>query len=224
MRFWWTRVLEAKLEATGDPQALVADYEQFANTELQRLVGRTLRLTAGIIAHDPRQLLPQLYCRLLAFGSAVGFCEDARAIMTGASLLTFRPSLTHEGAETARLLGHYSHVAALCVLQDNLLISGSDDGTIRLWDLTSGLQIAELESHDAFISDLCLLHGGRLASSSGDGTIAIWDLESGTVQARLRGRRPVHALALLADGRLAAGSYANAITLWDFERGGRWRS
>jgi hypothetical protein len=46
--------------AIGNPQALVADYEQLASDEAQSLIGRTLRLIAGILARDPRQLLGRL--------------------------------------------------------------------------------------------------------------------------------------------------------------------
>ena len=63
--------LRAKFEATRSPQALVADYEQHSHGQMQSLIGRTLRLTAGILARDERQLLPQLLGRLIA-------CEDAR--------------------------------------------------------------------------------------------------------------------------------------------------
>jgi hypothetical protein len=50
--------LKAKLEAIGNPASLVSDYERYGDGELQKFIGRTLRLTAGICARDQRQLLP----------------------------------------------------------------------------------------------------------------------------------------------------------------------
>ena len=56
--------LKAKLEATANPQALVADYERYGVGEAQSLIGRTLRVISGICARDPRQLPLQLAERL----------------------------------------------------------------------------------------------------------------------------------------------------------------
>ena len=53
------------------------------------------------------------------------------------------------GAETARLEGHSSPVAALCLLKDGRLASGSWDMTIRLWDVAARIETARLDL-DAF--------------------------------------------------------------------------
>jgi hypothetical protein len=46
--------LTAKLAATGNMAALVADYDHYAREEEQNLIGRTLRLTAGPLRGGPR--------------------------------------------------------------------------------------------------------------------------------------------------------------------------
>jgi NB-ARC domain/APAF-1 helical domain len=62
--------LKAKLDATANPLGLFLDYQQYAASEAQSLIGRTLRLIAGICARDPSQLLPQLIGRLTGFEAA----------------------------------------------------------------------------------------------------------------------------------------------------------
>jgi hypothetical protein len=71
--------LQAKLEATANPQALVADYQRYGVGEAQSLIGRTLRLISGICARDARQLPQQLIGRLA--GRRVGVARPcARAL------------------------------------------------------------------------------------------------------------------------------------------------
>jgi len=60
------------------------------------------------------------------------------------------------------------------------LISGSDDGTIRIWDLSRGKHIKTLKIHTRRITSLAIANNSRvLASGSDDETICIWDIESG---------------------------------------------
>ncbi|KAL2919657.1 E3 ubiquitin-protein ligase traf7 [Polyrhizophydium stewartii] len=61
----------------------------------------------------------------------------------------------------------------------NLLISGSSDQTIKLWNLQTSECVMTLTGHSAGINSLSLLPGDRLASVSSDKSIKIWDLHQG---------------------------------------------
>jgi WD40 repeat protein len=203
--------------AAFDPQTLVADYEQFGRGQMQNFIGRTLRLTTGILARDPQQLHPQLVGRLMAYSdpAARDFLDRTRRLIKGPALLTQRLSLTPPGAETARLEGHTAPVDALVVLPDGRLASGSRDGTSRLWDLKSGAETTRLEGHTPTV-----LPDGRLALVSSDNAIRLWDPKTGAETARLEGNTHlVDALVVLPDGRLASGSRDGTIRLWDLKSG-----
>ena len=210
--------LQAKLDATNSPQALVADYEQHGVGQMQNFIGRTLRLTASICARDQRQLIPQLLGRLMACADPVAptFLSSARRLIRPPALITQRLSLTPPGAEAARLEGHTGEVNALALLRDGRLASGSADKTIRLWDPASGAESARLEGHAGSVMALTVLQDGRLASGSDDKTIRLWDASNGAETAKLQGHsNGVTALTVLPDGRLASGSHDNTIRLWD---------
>ena len=214
--------LSAKLSVLASPQALVADYENYAEGELQQLIGRTLRLTMGICARDPRQLMPQLIGRLLPFSeheACSHFLDRARWQRPHPALLPLHPSLTPPGAESARLEGHEGAVLALAALPEGRLASGSQDKTIRLWDARTGQELARFEGHKGSVNALVVLPGDRLASGSSDKTVRLWDVRTGQELAQLEGHdEPVCALAALPDGRLASGS-GYTVILWDLKTG-----
>jgi hypothetical protein len=82
--------LTAKLAATANTAALVADYDyHYALGEPQQLIGRTLRLTAGICARDQRQLIPQLLGRLMTNEIVMntGFLNAARQCLVPSAIL-----------------------------------------------------------------------------------------------------------------------------------------
>jgi WD40 repeat protein len=217
-----SRPRSAKLAATGDPQALVADYDQYGVGEAQNLIGRTLRLTAGICTRDLRQLIPQFLGRLTNCTTTTDFLVAARRELLPPAILTRHPSLIPPGGpETARLVGHLGTVNALCVLPDGRLASGSMDKTIRLWEVERSAETGRLDVHSDIVSALCVLPDGRLAcSSSQDTTIRLWDVETGAETAILKGHSEcVLALCVLPDGRLASGSQDSTIRLWDIETG-----
>jgi WD40 repeat protein len=216
------RWLKAKLAATRSPETLLADYDRHSADEVQALIGRTLRLSAGICTRDQRQLIPQLLGRLMGCEevTATGFLDRARRAISPPAILTLRPSLTPPGAETARLEGHTDWVRALCMLADSRLASGSADHTIRLWDVKTGAETARLKGHTGGVNVLCLLADGRLASGSEDHTIRLWDVTTGAEATRLEGHTDtVIALCVLADSRLASGSADHTIRLWDVTTG-----
>jgi WD40 repeat protein len=62
---------------------------------------------------------------------------------------------------------HADEVTALAVTQDGRqVISGCDDGVLRIWDLKTGQQNASLTGHERGITALAVTRDGRLALSS----------------------------------------------------------
>ena len=56
------------------------------------------------------------------------------------------------------------------------LATSSLDGTVRIWDVKTGVEVLTLDEHAGGVEGLAFsLDGWRLASANHDGTIRIWD-------------------------------------------------
>jgi WD40 repeat protein len=109
-----------------------------------------------------------------------------------------------------------------------LLAAGGDDGTIRLWDTSTGILFGRPLVSVSPVRALTALEpqNGRelLAAGGDDGTIRLWDTIGGrTLRELLSGPLPVRALAVidLLDGRtlLASSGDDGTIHRWDLGLG-----
>jgi serine/threonine protein kinase/WD40 repeat protein len=61
-----------------------------------------------------------------------------------------------------------------------LLATGRMDGTLQVWDVTSGRLLTRMEGHESRVTTLAFSHqGDLLASASWDGTLRLWDATKG---------------------------------------------
>jgi WD40 repeat protein len=101
-------------------------------------------------------------------------------------------------------------------------VSGSDDTTLRVWDLQGNQPPRVLEGHTASVTAVALTTDGKGAvSGSRDYTLRVWDLEGHKPPHVLEGyTAAVLAVALTADGkRSVSGSRDYTLRAWDLESG-----
>ena len=115
--------------------------------------------------------------------------------------------------------------------QQNLLASGHEDQTLKLWNvdinapqtLEPDLQPFQvLRGHsDRILSVAFSPNGQMLASGSADRTIRLWNPHTGKSLKTLQGHRSwVWGIAISPDNKfLASGSYDHTVKVWDLESG-----
>ena len=95
-------------------------------------------------------------------------------------------------------------------LTASTLASGSDDNTVRLWDVQTGEQLRTLEGHTDGVTSVAFSpDGNTLASGSDDNTVRLWDVQTGEQLRTLEGHTgSVNSVAFSPDGStLASGSW-----------------
>ncbi len=82
------------------------------------------------------------------------------------------------GACLKTLIGHDSWIAALTLLSNGLLASGSFDGNIMIWNVSEISPLHNLSGHTGPIRGLTVINNEYLASCSYDKTIKLWSLSN----------------------------------------------
>jgi len=153
--------------------------------------------------------------RLTAVGAEL---EEVRAAGAAA-----QECLTESGRLLRRLTAHSGWVSSVCAGRNGRsALSGSADGTLKLWSVSSGLCVRTFVGHAEWVTSVSLSADGRLAlSGSADRTLRLWQTADGQCLRILHGHNNwVLAAALSADGRLAlSGSGDGAVKLWETATG-----
>lgn len=117
------------------------------------------------------------------------------------------------------LKGHNGVITAITLMHDialgHILISASEDKTIRYWNLNKGTCIRE-EKTDIVIRSLLTLPENRFLSSDDKGCIQEWNLQ-GRTQQKLQMQHGIHVLRMIAKNKIATGSADGSIKIIDWE-------
>jgi WD40 repeat protein len=100
------------------------------------------------------------------------------------------------------------------------IVSGCDDGAIRIWNANGGAAPVQLVEHRDRVFALAFHPGGRLlASGDASGVVHLWDATRGLHLAELQGHQGmVMALEFSPDGgELWSSSHAGMLGCWDLD-------
>lgn len=118
--------------------------------------------------------------------------------------------------------GHTDWVRSITFSQDGkMLVSGSDDQTIRLWDVETGTCLSVLQGPSRVFSVALHPDGNTLASGHQDEIVRVWDWRTEECLHKLTGHmNRIWSVAFSPEGdMLASGSNDHTVRLWDVNRG-----
>ena len=105
-----------------------------------------------------------------------------------------------------------------------LLASGSDDRSVRLWDVDAGTCTAVLKGHTHWLRCLADLGGGLLLSVSADRTLRVWDTATTACLMEMQdahgGVQAIRAACAILGGA-ATGSFGGTVQRWKWDAGAR---
>ena len=122
------------------------------------------------------------------------------------------------------LVGHHNYIYSLAFSpKGNMLVSGSYDEAVFLWDVRTARLMRSLPAHSDPVSSVDFVRDGTLiASCSSDGLIRIWDTGTGQCLKTLvhEDNAAVTSVKFSPNGRFVlAATLDSAVRLWNYVEG-----
>jgi WD40 repeat protein len=123
------------------------------------------------------------------------------------------------GSQTAVLSGHTNEVKCLTFLPDGMsLVSGSEDKTLKLWDIQTGGVVRTFHDHIKQVFSVSISADCTMLASGSEEEICLWDIQTGICWGRLEVQGWVYCVAFSTTNPqhlISASSYG--IQGWDIQ-------
>jgi WD40 repeat protein/GTPase SAR1 family protein/DNA-directed RNA polymerase subunit RPC12/RpoP len=126
--------------------------------------------------------------------------------------------------QQSRILnGHSEWVSSVSISPDNqLIVSGAADETVRVWGIDSGECLATLKGHSGPVRGVAVTPDGKfIISSSNDRTIRLWEIASGKCVFVFKGHfGPVTGITVTQDNEyIISASGDRTVRRWEIKTG-----
>ncbi|OQV00788.1 WD domain-containing protein [Cladophialophora immunda] len=140
------------------------------------------------------------------------------------SILLWSPLSSDFPIAPSPFMGHSNYVYSLAFSpKGNMLVSGSFDEAVFLWDVRSGRVMRSLPAHSDPVGGVDFLKDGTMVCScAGDGLIRIWDAGTGQCLKTLvdEDRKAVTSVRFSPNGKFVlAWTLDNCVRLWNYIEG-----
>ena len=133
----------------------------------------------------------------------------------------FNNSLEHMGYFS----GHKWWIRCLCPISNIILASGSDDKTIKIWNIEDRSIMSTLSGHKDGVSALCNVSEGVLVSGSEDKSLIIWS--KSTPESSIYSLRQVFTghkseikgIIRLNNREIVSGEWNGDLMMWNIDQG-----
>ncbi|OZC08836.1 F-box domain protein [Onchocerca flexuosa] len=118
------------------------------------------------------------------------------------------------------LKGHDEHVITCLQIHGDLIVTGSDDNTLKIWSASKAMCLQTLTGHTGGVWSSQMSEDGKtVTSGSTDRTVRVWCVETGRCLHCLQGHTSTVRCMTLRDDKLVTGSRDTSIRLWNIKDG-----
>lgn len=120
--------------------------------------------------------------------------------------------------KSKELVGHTGAVFSMCRVYYHVIVTGSFDNTIRVWNWQTTECLHTLVGQ-SIVRQVAPLFGRYFVSGGDDSSIKIWDLKNGSIERTMYGHNgSILNIGDLKDGRLVSVSEEKALRIWRWKK------
>ncbi|GAM17215.1 hypothetical protein SAMD00019534_003900 [Acytostelium subglobosum LB1] len=194
------------------------------DTNNQMLV--TFNKRVMVLNQDPKAIIAASTERIVAdYKDSPPYSATLRSDGRLAAIGGEQPLIKLFNVETRNILrtfrGHTGPVHVVRFIGKDRIISGSNDQTIRIWDIDTGEETQLVGRHTDQIRALVghPINNNLWLSGGYDHKVKLWDIDNNTCVHTLDHGAPVEDLIILKSGSMAVSCGGNYIRVWDLLAG-----
>ena len=223
---------------TASADCLLSIWDIKNKDKVKDLVGHTQAVTAVCVSRDGTQIISGSDDgRMLVWDTTSGqflytlddatlevndiqITDDNKIIYCTAEDYFIKSWDFFNGKALFPLWGHSDIVTSIC-LSNDLLISASNDRTIKVWDLhIQTLEEGLLDAANAVTALACTSNGEFAASGSTSGDISLWNIQSHKMFTTFHGHQDeISSIIALGDQQFVSASFDKTIRIWNCHTG-----
>ena len=164
--------------------------------------------------------------------NSVVITTDGQYIISGSNDKTLKLWDLNNGKCLRTFVGHKGWVRDVGITKavkpvnstigKHYIVSGSDDGTLKLWDINNEKCLRTFWGHKYGVGAVAITTDGKyIVSGSSDNTLKLWDTNNGKCLRTFKGhKKVVKDLVITPDSKyIISGSLDNTLRLWDLNSG-----
>lgn len=176
------------------------------------------KTSAGLPRQNPAIVLEQAHRGQV---ESIAWSPDGKVLATYDFYDKLRFSSAQSGAFQKAMRTPMA-INSMSYAPDGTLVTGHNDGKVRLWDIEKGTQKRELEASKWSVYSVQVSPDGRTLAADGAGRVQLWDIESGRKTRELGDTQGnVRSLDFSPDGKMTAFTSSAGVELWDIALGKR---